>query len=476
MFRPRGYTRRYSHSTLHFFMFAAWKNTNGTLNSSCAFLEFGGETRRRKFVSLTGSLSSGNSFPWGVLKPSKLRCLEASGDVQPLCGLKKAEMLRHLACEASMSSIHRRAKLVSFLQYRTRKADAAAPMKRERVASFTARNLFPIFSELARKSFALSHQGVCIMAIFQGLLAFAISSLCMADFTVTRPALHAEPVLESKSWWHIGGFCFGQVDGAPVAKLAVSMTWEGEGPLDEICSSISSSIWWSGGPMGSGKARLGDIHLRAKAGSGNWCRLVVQLCSWRRHPTKVYFCFFPSTSDNGLQPGIGIMQWLHAAMWNQLRWNWLWEQNMVRCPSLQPMKILMSAVVLWCLLVGGCMQEKTHFFGSYFLPRLLPVLASAWLWWCAADCGRERMPSCSQILELQNWTMWSLASHARHQREKSQTATSMPRRMPQKMQMFLKRSEGKSISWMVKIVLKELNAKTAFFPTISLEECEGSCT
>ena len=174
--------------------------------------------------------------------------------------------------------------------------------------------------------------------------------------------------------------------------------------------------------------------------------------------------YFPSTSDNGLQPGIGIMHWLHAAMWNQLHWNWLWEQNMVHCPSLRPMKILMSAVVLWCLLVGGCMQEKTHFFGSYFLQLLLPVLASAWLWWCAADCGRERIPSCSQILELQNWTMWSLASHARHQREKSQRATSMPRRMPHKMQMFLKRSEGRSLSWMVKNSAKGAECQDSFLP------------
>ena len=128
-------------------------------------------------------------------------------------------------------------KLVSFVQYRTRKADAAAPMKRERVASFTARNcvVSQFFQSWLEKALHFSTKALhpCIMAIFQGLLAFAISSLCMADFTVTRPALHAEPVLESKSWWHIGGFCFGQVDGAPVAKLAVSMTWEGQGPLDE---------------------------------------------------------------------------------------------------------------------------------------------------------------------------------------------------------------------------------------------------
>ena len=183
--------------------------------------------------------------------------------------------------------------------------------------------------------------------------------------------------------------------------------------------------------------------------------------------------YFPSTSDNGLQPGIGIMHWLHAAMWNQLHWNWLWEQNMVHCPSLRPMRILMSAVVLWCLLVGGCMQEKTHFFGSYFLQRLLPVLASAWLWWCAADCGRERIPSCSQILELQNWTMWSLASHAKQQREKSQRATSMPRRMPHKMQMFLKRSEGRSLSWMVKNSAKGAERQDSFLPNSLLRGVWG---
>lgn len=126
---------------------------------------------------------------------------------------------------------------MSFVQYRTWKADAAAPMKRERVASFTARScvVSQFFRVGSKKlcTFPSRRLHPCIMAIFQGLLAFAISSLCMADFTVTRPALHAEPVLESKSWWHIGGFCFGQVDGAPVAKLAVSMTWEGQGPLDE---------------------------------------------------------------------------------------------------------------------------------------------------------------------------------------------------------------------------------------------------
>lgn len=68
------------------------------------------------------------------------------------------------------------------------------------------------------------------MAFFQVLLASMISP-GMASFGVTYPALHAEPVLQSNSWWHLGGFCFGQVDGAPAAKLSISILWEGQGPL-----------------------------------------------------------------------------------------------------------------------------------------------------------------------------------------------------------------------------------------------------
>ena len=71
------------------------------------------------------------------------------------------------------------------------------------------------------------------MALFQVLLA-AASVSCMADtFGVTKPALHAEPVLRSNSWWHLGGFCFGQEDGAPVSKLGISMVWGGQAPLDD---------------------------------------------------------------------------------------------------------------------------------------------------------------------------------------------------------------------------------------------------
>lgn len=68
------------------------------------------------------------------------------------------------------------------------------------------------------------------MAFFQVLLASMVSP-GMASFGVTYPALHAEPVLQSNSWWHLGGFCFGQVDGAPAAKLGISILWEGQGPL-----------------------------------------------------------------------------------------------------------------------------------------------------------------------------------------------------------------------------------------------------
>ena len=71
------------------------------------------------------------------------------------------------------------------------------------------------------------------MAFFQVLLA-AVSVPCMANtFGVTKPALHAEPVLQSNSWWHLGGFCFGQEDGAPVARLIVRMLWQGQAPLDQ---------------------------------------------------------------------------------------------------------------------------------------------------------------------------------------------------------------------------------------------------
>ena len=73
-----------------------------------------------------------------------------------------------------------------------------------------------------------------------------------------------------------------------------------------ICSSISSRIWWSGGPMGSGKARLGDFHLWAKAGSGNWCHLVVQIWSWRRHPTKVFFSFFRQHQTTDCNQGLAL--------------------------------------------------------------------------------------------------------------------------------------------------------------------------
>eukprot|EP00438_Fugacium_kawagutii_P000479 Skav216939 [mRNA] locus=scaffold3396:39974:40786:+ [translate_table: standard] len=63
------------------------------------------------------------------------------------------------------------------------------------------------------------------------LLAVASLQCVVPSFEVTNPALQAEPVLQSNRWWHLGGFCFGQVDGAPAAKLVVSMLWGGQAPL-----------------------------------------------------------------------------------------------------------------------------------------------------------------------------------------------------------------------------------------------------
>ena len=154
MFKPRGY--RHSHSTLHFFMFAAWKHTNGTLNSSCAFLEFGGETRRRKFVSLTGSLPSGNCYPWGVLKP--------------YADSKKAEMLRdiwrvkhpcHQFIDVAHGALEICAKTREFCTISNMESRCCLQVSQQEVVSC------PNFSELARKSFALFHQGVCILASWQ---------------------------------------------------------------------------------------------------------------------------------------------------------------------------------------------------------------------------------------------------------------------------------------------------------------------
>ena len=75
------------------------------------------------------------------------------------------------------------------------------------------------------------------MALFRFLLASAIP-LSRAvpgtdSFKVVSPALEAEAVLENEKWWHLGGFCFGMDQGAPVARLVVRMLWRGERPLDE---------------------------------------------------------------------------------------------------------------------------------------------------------------------------------------------------------------------------------------------------
>ncbi|CAK9106494.1 Uncharacterized protein SCF082_LOCUS49601 [Durusdinium trenchii] len=69
------------------------------------------------------------------------------------------------------------------------------------------------------------------MALFQLMLASAFH-LAAASFNVVSPSLEAEMVLKKDQWWHLGGFCFGRDDGAPVAKLVVRVQWQGERPLD----------------------------------------------------------------------------------------------------------------------------------------------------------------------------------------------------------------------------------------------------
>ena len=185
MFRPRAY--RCSHSTLHFFMFAAWKHTNGTLNSSCAFLEFGGETRRRKFVSLTGSLPSGNCYPWGVLKP--------------YADSKKAEMLRdiwrvkhpcHQFIDVAHGDLKICAKTREFCTISNMESRCCLQVSQQEVVSC------PNFSELARKSFALFHQGVCILASWQSSKVCWLSQ--SAPFAWQISQLPGQLCMQSLCW------------------------------------------------------------------------------------------------------------------------------------------------------------------------------------------------------------------------------------------------------------------------------------